>query len=61
MPVLIIRGANTKELDILVSEELARVIPNAEKTVIPQAGHGSPRQNPVAFNAVVLEFLERHK
>ena len=46
MPVLIIRGANTKELDILVSEELARVIPNAEKTVIPQAGHGSPRQKP---------------
>jgi pimeloyl-ACP methyl ester carboxylesterase len=60
MPVLIIRGANTKELDILVSEELARTIPNAKKAIIPQAGHGSPRQNPGGFNAAVLEFLEKH-
>jgi non-heme chloroperoxidase len=60
MPVLIIRGANTKELDILVSEELARTIPNAEKAIIPQAGHGSPRQNPSGFNAAVLMFLEKH-
>lgn len=61
MPVLVIRGANTKELDILVSEELACTIPNAEKAIIPQAGHGSPRQNPLAFNAAVLAFLERHR
>ncbi|GAA4404765.1 hypothetical protein GCM10023187_22500 [Nibrella viscosa] len=60
IPVLIIRGANTKELDILVSEELGRTIPNAEKAVIPQAGHGSPRQNPPAFNEAVLDFLKRH-
>jgi non-heme chloroperoxidase len=60
MPVLIIRGANTEELDILISEELARPIPNAEKGIIPQAGHGSPRQNPSAFNATVLAFLEKH-
>lgn len=59
MPVLIIRGANTKELDILVSEEVTRIIPNAEKAIIPQAGHSSPRQNPLAFNAAVLEFLGR--
>ena len=59
MPVLLIRGANTKELDILVSEELARTIPKAEKVIIPQAGHGSPRQNPTAFNAAVLAFLEK--
>jgi non-heme chloroperoxidase len=59
MPVLLIRGANTKELDILVSEELLRTIPNAERAIIPQAGHGSPRQNPSAFNAAVLEFLGR--
>jgi pimeloyl-ACP methyl ester carboxylesterase len=58
MPVLIIRGSNTKELDILVSEELARIIPNAERAIIPQAGHGSSRQNPTAFNAAVLAFLE---
>lgn len=26
-------------------------------SVIAQAGHGSPRQSPAAFNAVVLSFL----
>jgi pimeloyl-ACP methyl ester carboxylesterase len=57
MPVLIIRGANTKELDILVTQELARIIPRAERAIIPQAGHGSARQNPAAFNAAVLAFL----
>jgi pimeloyl-ACP methyl ester carboxylesterase len=61
MPVLLIRGANTKELDILVSEELARIIPKAGKLIIPQAGHGSPRQNPDAFNAAVLAFLAKHR
>ncbi len=60
MPVLLLRGANTKELDILVSEELARTIPTAEKLIIPNAGHGSPRQNPAAFNAAVLTFLAKH-
>ena len=61
MPVLLVRGANTKELDILVIEELASVIPNAEKVIIPHAGHGSPRQNPAGFNAAALEFLNRHR
>ena len=60
MPVLLIRGANTEELDILVSDELARVIPNAERVIIPNAGHGSPRQNPASFNEAVLAFLGRH-
>ncbi len=59
MPVLVVRGADTKELDMVVSEEVARVIPKAQKAIIPQAGHGSPRQNPVAFNAAVLAFLEK--
>ena len=58
MPILLVRGANTKPLDILVGEELARAIPNVDRVVIPNAGHGSPRQNPAAFNAAVLEFLE---
>jgi non-heme chloroperoxidase len=59
MPVLLIRGADTKELDVLVSDELAHVIPNAERVIIPHAGHGSPRQNPTAFNEAVLAFLGR--
>ena len=59
MPVLLIRGAHTKELHQLVNEEVAHVLTQAEQSIIPNAGHGSPRQNPSAFNAAVVSFLER--
>jgi pimeloyl-ACP methyl ester carboxylesterase len=55
--VLIIRGADTDELHKLVTEELGRLLSNARRVTIPNAGHGSPRQNPTAFNAAALEFL----
>ncbi len=61
MPVLIIQGADTDELHRLVAEELGRLIPEAARVTIPQAGHGSPRQNPLAFNAAVLEFLGQRR
>lgn len=61
MPILIVRGADTDELHLLVTEELGRVVPNAEGVTIPQAGHGSPRQNVVAFNAAMLGFLGRRR
>jgi len=56
MPILIVRGENTDELHKLDTEELGRLLPNARRVTIPHAGHGSPRQNPDAFNAAVLEF-----
>jgi esterase len=59
MPVLVIQGANTDALHAMVTEEVASVFPNASRATIPDAGHGSPRQNPQAFNAAVLEFLNR--
>lgn len=61
MPILIVRGADTDELHRLVTEELGRVVPNAIRVTIPQAGHGSPRQNVVAFNAAMLDFLGRQR
>jgi pimeloyl-ACP methyl ester carboxylesterase len=59
MPVLIVRGADTDELHRRDTEELGRLLPDADRVTIPQAGHGSPRQNPRVFNAAVFEFLER--
>jgi non-heme chloroperoxidase len=59
MPILIVRGDGTDELHRLVTEEVGRVVPDAERVTIPQAGHGSPRQNPQAFNAAMLDFLGR--
>lgn len=58
MPVLIVTGENTIELHKFVNEELARLIPGAERAAIPNAGHGSPRENPRAFNDAVTTFLK---
>jgi non-heme chloroperoxidase len=57
VPVLIVTGANTMEIHKLVNDELARVLPGAARVTIPKAGHGSPRENPAAFNEAVLAFL----
>jgi non-heme chloroperoxidase len=59
IPVLIITGENTIKIHKLVNEELARLLPKAEQATIPKAGHGSPRENPQAFNEAVLNFLAR--
>jgi non-heme chloroperoxidase len=57
IPSLIVTGENTIKIHKLVNEELARLLPNAKKVVIPNAGHGSPRDNPDVFNGKVLDFL----
>jgi pimeloyl-ACP methyl ester carboxylesterase len=57
VPALVIRGEHTHELDIFVSDELARTLPRTQHLVIPNAGHGSPRQNPEAFIVAVFDFL----
>ena len=57
VPALVVRGELTHELDILVADEVRRVLPRGQLVVIPQAGHGSPRQNPQAFLAAVFDFL----
>ncbi len=61
IPILIVTGENTIRIHKLVNEELARLLPKAEQAVIPNAGHGSPRDNPEAFNEAVLRFLANHR
>ena len=61
VPVLVIRGANTDALHAMDAEEVAKMFPNSSRVTIPDAGHGSPRQNPDAFNAAMLPFLDRHR
>jgi pimeloyl-ACP methyl ester carboxylesterase len=60
MPILIVTGANTIGLHRFVNEELARLLPRAEHVTIPNAGHGSPRENPQVFNESVARFLRGH-
>ncbi|MDQ4119951.1 MAG: alpha/beta hydrolase [Acidobacteriota bacterium] len=61
MPILILTGENTIKLHKFVNEELARLLPKAERVTIPKAGHGSARENPQAFNEAVLKFLVKAK
>ena len=58
MPVLVITGEKTIEIHRRIDEELSRLIPRARSATIPNAGHGSPRENPGAFIEVVENFLE---
>ena len=58
MPVLVITGEKTVEIHRRINEELSRLIPRARSATIPNAGHGSPRENPQAFTEVVENFLE---
>jgi pimeloyl-ACP methyl ester carboxylesterase len=39
---------------------LGGTIPGAQIGVIPDATHGLTFENPVAFNAAVLDFLRAH-
>lgn len=57
IPVLVVTGENTVRIHKLVNQELFRLLPNAKQAVIPNAGHGSPRENPPAFNGTILKFL----
>lgn len=57
MPILIVTGADTIRIHKFVNDELARVLPKAERATIPHAGHGSPRENPQAFTDAVVRFL----
>jgi pimeloyl-ACP methyl ester carboxylesterase len=57
IPVLIITGANTIAIHRLVDDELIQLLPRARAVTIPDAGHGSPRENPTAFNVALMTFL----
>jgi pimeloyl-ACP methyl ester carboxylesterase len=58
VPTLLVQGEFASALHAQVIEELARVLPAAALAVIPRAGHGSPAENPDAFNRAVLGLVE---
>ena len=56
-PTLLVQGERTRPPFIEVIDGLARAIPDVRRVTIPNAGHSMSRDNPLAFNACVLEFL----
>jgi len=60
VPTLLLVGADDRVGDIVAgSGEWAARDPMVEHVVIPDAGHASNQDNPAAFTAAVMAFLER--
>lgn len=60
-PTLVVMGDRDRTVPRAAGELLARAIPGAHKRVLADSGHASPMDQPAAFNAAVLEFLERNE
>jgi pimeloyl-ACP methyl ester carboxylesterase len=59
-PTLVLTGDQSLKVFLLVSQELVRHLPNAEKAQIAEASHLMHVMNPRVFNATVLAFLAKH-
>ena len=57
-PALVVQATNDSTFPPEHGEEMAARIPNAELVVL-EGGHTINNQNPLEFNRVMLEFLER--
>jgi pimeloyl-ACP methyl ester carboxylesterase len=60
-PTLIISGSEDKIVPAENSRILAERIPDAELVVLPKAGHGYLVECAEESNAIVLDFLRRHR
>ena len=58
VPAVVIVGANDKPF-LNAADYMAKKIPGAEKVMIPDAGHAVNLDQPAAFNAAVLDLLDR--
>lgn len=60
VPTLLIAGSEDKTAPASVMQRMAARIPGAEFVALEDCGHFGPMDQPEAFNAVLLDFLQRH-
>jgi 3-oxoadipate enol-lactonase len=60
LPTLLVYGAGTQPVYRQLIEAVAEAVSTANLIEVPEAGHGSPVDNPDAFNALLIEFLNRN-
>ncbi|MDP4265435.1 MAG: alpha/beta hydrolase [Bacteroidota bacterium] len=60
IPTLFVYGENSPRFLHSISDLLRNILPNSEKTVIPNASHLIHGDNPLVYNERVLEFLSRY-
>jgi 3-oxoadipate enol-lactonase/4-carboxymuconolactone decarboxylase len=58
-PTLVVAGEDDLATPVEKAEELARLIPGAELTVVPEAAHLISVEQPEAVNALLTAFLTR--
>lgn len=58
LPTLVIAGRDDQLIAPAASRKLADAVPGAQFTLIPDAGHLCPLEQPVATSRVIAEFLE---
>jgi pimeloyl-ACP methyl ester carboxylesterase len=61
LPVLLLNGALDTPVRLHVAEALSRLLPAAERQVLPSAGHLACLDARETYGAVVLEFLIRNQ
>ena len=59
VPVLVVAGADDQITPAQGMREMANAISGAEFVLIPEAGHLTPLEQPVAVNAAILAFLKK--
>lgn len=57
VPTLVVTAAEDTTVPLRVQDSLAKGIPGARHTIIPNAGHAVIVDQPVAFNQLMLDFL----
>lgn len=60
VPTLVLSGSDDLTAPAKTMERMAQKIPGAEYVCLPGCGHLGPMDQPEAFNAALLGFLERH-
>lgn len=60
VPTLLLAGSDDRTAPPAVMEKMAQKIPGAEYVCLPGCGHLGPMDQPEAFNAALLAFLQRH-
>ena len=61
VPTLILSGSDDKTAPPGMMERMAQKIPGADYVCLPGCGHLGPMDQPEAFNAALLSFLQKHK
>ncbi len=59
-PTLLIKGDRSPEILTVIIDELDSCIDNNELATLPNSSHGLEYENPIEFNRIVLDFIDKH-